>query len=70
MIYDNYISLFIRGIKSLNIFIFFVDRANEFQGDLILKVDSEVCKEEYTFLYYFDVCLQNKVSFNSGIYKL
>ena len=70
MIYDYNVSLFFCCIENLDIFIFLVDRTNEFKSYFVLKVDCEVSEKEYTFFYYFYVSLQNKILFNCGVHKL
>jgi hypothetical protein len=70
MIYDYNISLFCRSIENLYVFVFLVDRTNEFESDFVLEVNCKVSQKEYTFFYYFDVSLENKILFDSGVYKL
>lgn len=61
MVDNDDISLLSGRVEGLDILIFFVDRSDKFECDLVLEIDSEIGEKEYAFLDYFDVGLQDEI---------
>ena len=54
-------------IESRNLFLRFVNDTNQFKGNLILKVDAEMCEKEDRFFDDFHVGFEDKLFFEIGL---
>ena len=70
MVDDDDVALFGFGVVGLNCLVFFVDDSDELQSYVVLEVDCEVGEKEDAFFDDFDVCFQDEVLFDCGIYVL
>ena len=68
MIDYDHASLFFNLVKILYPFIFFIDNSDQFQSNLILKLNRKIRQKKYTFFDYFYISFKNKIFLDRRIH--
>ena len=68
MIDYDHASLFFNLVKILYPFIFFIDNSDQFQSNLILKLNRKILQKKYTFFDYFYISFKNKIFLDCRIH--